>query len=364
MPTEPELKARISLDGSGWEAGMRQVQSSIKGFVGSLGEIKNLIATAFTVTAIAHQTQKVIEFGSKIHDLSVRFGISTDALQEFDYAARLTGSSLDSFVGAIRKLTVSQVEAVRDGGPLIKQFAALGVHIDDLKSKRPEEIFKQIAENIRAGNFSSEQFAALIKVMGRSADGILPAIREGLAGMAEELDRIGGKLGPDAIKHLDDYGDAWTRMTTKIRGAIAETVIAVGWFGRVTANALALAWARANNDIPAIEDAIVERTKLFPALFNKGPVKAQDPLMGLPDIENPGDLAKSKLDKVSAVRQQKESLIPFNSNINEMQRVGEFIGGPDRTLVSIQERALQKLDQIERNTGSGKVSGGGEVIFP
>jgi len=354
--TEAELKAKISLDSSSWQAGMTQVSSGLKKISGEFGAIKNQIASAFTVHALADQTRKVIEYGSKIHDLSARFGISTDALQEFDYAAKQTGTSLDSFVVAMRRLTVSQVGAVKDNDELRAQFEALGVSMSDLASKNPEQLFRQIAERIHAGGLSSEQFAAVIKIMGRSADEILPAMLQGFSDLATEAHNVGAVLQSDVIDKLDEAGDAMVRAGEKMKPVWANIAVgaadAVSWLQKMvqmTGLGAQAFYAKLTGDWDLYEGT-VEQIREITAPKKEG-VKAIQKSMLPIDMEQ----IKTKSERAASERQ-----LPADAQINQLQKIGAYVGGPDR-LLSVAERQLVTLRKIEENTA--KQSGSG-ITFP
>ncbi len=358
MPTEPELKAKISLDGSSWEAGMKQVSGGLKKLGGEFAGIKNLIAGAFTLTAIIDQTKAIVDYGSKIHDLSTRTGISTDALQEFDYAAKQTGSSLDAFVGALRRMTVSQVNAAKADGDLREGFQALGVSLSDLQSKNPEQLFRQIAEKIRTSDLNANQLAAIIQVMGRSADEILPAMKEGFTDMADEAHKIGAVLEEDVINKLDEAGDAMVRAGAKMKPV---------WANIATGAANAVVWLQRMVQLTGLGGVaayakLTGNKELFQA--------AQEEIQGIanPAEESPKSTKKGALPidfdqlKTKSASAKHERSISQELEVNSLQKIGAFVGGPDR-LVNLAERQLGTLMRIEQNTKPQGGLGGG-VVFP
>src|SRR5205809_1016960 len=57
------------------------------GFKGGFGGLGSSLAGALAGLGIGAEIKSVIEYGTKIEDLSRRFGVSTEALQKFGNAA-------------------------------------------------------------------------------------------------------------------------------------------------------------------------------------------------------------------------------------------------------------------------------------
>jgi len=168
--------------------------------------------------AVAH----LVEVGSQIKDLSERSGIAAEALQQFGYAAKLTGASTENFVNALR---IMQVNLTNNED----KFKRLGLSISELRGLKPEDQFLKVADAIKGIQDPAQQTAAAIDVFGRSATAILPAIKEGLSGLSQEAKDLGGVLGGDTVNAADALGDAGTRLNVAwegVKNQLAAVIVA------------------------------------------------------------------------------------------------------------------------------------------
>jgi len=98
-----ELRGSISLDGSGWESGINKVTHSLK----------DLALEAAGIYTITQAITKTVELGEKLIDTSRRIGVSVEALQEFTFAARQNGSSIENLITFIERLNSARIKMVR-----------------------------------------------------------------------------------------------------------------------------------------------------------------------------------------------------------------------------------------------------------
>lgn len=134
------------------------------------------------VVGIEEIGRRSIEAGERIENLSRRLGISTEAAQAWDNALLLSNSSLDSAVGFFEKLAMARKKADEGSSKEIDSFRKLGVSIEDLKSKRIEDIAAQIASAFESGD-AQALIADLRNIGGRGAGEMVTAFKSGLAEM-------------------------------------------------------------------------------------------------------------------------------------------------------------------------------------
>ena len=119
------------------KAKARTVGTEIKSALG--GEIGSRLAGIASVAAIGAGIDHAIEYASHINDLSQRIGISTDAVQEWDYALKQNGATIDAAASFFEKLAVARDKALKPGpeqDEMIRNFQKLGVEIANLKTDR------------------------------------------------------------------------------------------------------------------------------------------------------------------------------------------------------------------------------------
>lgn len=218
------LIAKLGLDISGYETGLKRAQSASSKFGRDAGSaIKNQLAGAISTGALIAATKATIDYASHITDLSDRVGISTTKLQEYSYAAKQTGGSVDDFAQAARRLAQAKFEAIKDPtGEAAKGFAQLGIAVKDLESLRIDGIVDKIGVAFRNAKDPQALLNAGFTTMGRGALPVIGAMRSGLGEMGDEAQRLGLVMGSNVVKSLDDAGDAMDRFKAKQMSALGK----------------------------------------------------------------------------------------------------------------------------------------------
>lgn len=227
------LLARAGLNTSGFDESIRHMAVSAKSLGSKLTKsIAAPFAGYFTFGALKSGVQSAIEYGGRINDLSSRTNIATDTLQEMDYWLKQNGGSLDSAVTGVTFLSKAMIDAAQNvKGDAAKAFEFFGVSIDNLASSRPEDIFKHVANMAGKLGDSAQKTDAILQLMGRGSMGMMPAFKAGFAESADEAHRLGLVIDKELIKKLDDLGDRFDQMFSKLMptlGAIGGFVADIG----------------------------------------------------------------------------------------------------------------------------------------
>lgn len=349
------IRGVISLNGSGFSAGVRKAQVEMAGLKRSFGELKNVIASGFIATA----AKNVIDYGSVIKDTATKLGISTTALQEFTYAAKLNGGSMEDVAGAFKELSKSRAEALANpGGKEANVFAQLGIDAKTLKGAKLEDLFTRVGEAIRTTNFGADELQIVNDLLGRSAGSLIPAFREGLGGLAQEAHRLGQVLDEDVVAKLDEAGDNIDQTLTRLKVGIGSLL---GWL-QSKANIAGTFWGTVSGKMSG---SFADTTKQgLGDRFNqwKEAIKA-----GL-DAVNKGEatsevvaprkrkefkpLDVSSNEKVQVQVQAQRSSMDRGVGVNEMQAIGAYVGSTER-MVTLLQKQVWHLASIDRKTNQG-----------
>ena len=139
----------------------------------------------------------VLQFGrlgDEVQKMSIRTGFSTESLSELRFAMEQAGTSIQGFEVGVRRMS-GFIEDAKDGlATSTDAMDKLGVSVDDLKGKSPEEAFFTLA-NAMAGIEDELTKAALAQdIFGRSGTQLLPLLAEGADGI-EKLRQEARDLG-------------------------------------------------------------------------------------------------------------------------------------------------------------------------
>jgi hypothetical protein len=113
------LVGKVSLDGSGYEHGLKNLEHAVGHVTHTL---KGLALEAFGIYGIEQAFQKTVEAAEKLVDTSRRLGVGIEALQEFGFAAKQNGADIEALTGFIEKLNATRINPKKFGS-----FAKLGI---------------------------------------------------------------------------------------------------------------------------------------------------------------------------------------------------------------------------------------------
>jgi septal ring factor EnvC (AmiA/AmiB activator) len=152
-------------------AGLKKIKDAVKG-VGSyvLGAVKNAAS-----------------FGRGMSAMSEKTGISTEVLQKFSAAARITEVQIETFTKAYSKSIKSMDAAASSGGKMADTFRNLGVDVKDSagKFRDSQEVFWETIDALKNMDNETERNAAAMQIFGKSAMELNPIIMRGSEGFLE-----------------------------------------------------------------------------------------------------------------------------------------------------------------------------------
>jgi len=225
---------------------MNDVSAKVKG---SFGDVSRVVGTAMTGAGLAitgFATAAIYDFvetGSAINDMALRTGMGVEALQEFGYAAGLSGGSMDDVEKAAKKMSqvifeageeakaagAKQQEAWAKGstevitatGSYTQALATLGLSYAQLKDMKPEDQFTTIGFALADVSNATDRAALAQQMFGRGGMTLLPMLSEGRAGfaaMADEAKRLGLIMDAESVAAADKLGDELGKLKAGMRG--------------------------------------------------------------------------------------------------------------------------------------------------
>ena len=165
---------------------------------------------------------KTVETAGALNDTSVALGVTTDAIQELGYAAKLNGSSVEGMSDGLRKLSINMAAAASGSEEAAQTFRKLGVQITaNGKLREADEVFGDLAEKFKAMPDGARKVATAVALFGKSGAALIPTLqagRDGLAELRQEARELGIVLDKDTIAAGDDLGDTWDKLKAAADG--------------------------------------------------------------------------------------------------------------------------------------------------
>jgi len=221
------LKAKVGLDTGGFDAGIKRMKTKADAFIAKtnkqlkrpdglsrVGPFAALASIPIVGSVLAGAAKKTLpaEEASRIRDESKKIGVSTTTFQELQYAAKQSGGSIQDVGKAFKALSLRQQDAIRGNKEYTEAFARYGVTVDELKAKKPQELFALISKQVEDGVNKANELADVQRLLGKSGTELLPTMQAGLGAAMTEAARIGAPLSPEQIKKYSDMGDQMTKI--------------------------------------------------------------------------------------------------------------------------------------------------------
>lgn len=219
------LLAKLGLDGTAFETGLKRSQSLAKG-IGR--EISGSLAGMFAVDKLAEFGSRAIETAGKLNDLSTRLGVSVEFLQEMQYAAEQSGASLEDVAGAVEKISIARMKALAGDQTTIENFAKMGVSMQQIKELGGEGLFKAFGKRFESGIDPQKLIGPFRELAGRGAGALIPAMSEGLDKSAQQARNLGLVMSNEVVASLDDFNDRVDIMKKGLETGIGGLVAKMG----------------------------------------------------------------------------------------------------------------------------------------
>lgn len=214
-------------------SGLDGADKKVDGFIGQLRQLGAVLAGGALVQGIRSFVQSTADAFDEINDSSERLQISTQTLQEWRYAAKLSGAEAGAFEAGIGAFTRA-LRGVDEGakGP-IQALKKLGINAKDSKGEIGtfEDLLPGIADGLAKLPNDTERAGVAMKLFGKAGLQLLPLLSKGSAGIEElkkEFKELGGGAGDEALASAAEYNDELDRMDvtmTALKGEILHAVL-------------------------------------------------------------------------------------------------------------------------------------------
>lgn len=166
--------------------------------------------------------QRSVEAGDRIAKTAQKLGMGAEAYQELAYAAKLAGVEQEDFSAAMTQFTRRLGEVNAKGTEGEKTLGKLGLSMEDIRGKTPDEALKIVADRLMAIQDPMQRNAVLMELFGRSGVQMAVMLQGGsaeLAAMAQEARRLGFVIDNETLKKTEAASDELDRISQALRAA-------------------------------------------------------------------------------------------------------------------------------------------------
>lgn len=185
--------------------------------------------------ALVDCTVDAAAFADEVLTASSVTSLSTDRVQELQYASELLDVSFDTVSGALGRLTNNLDEAATGTGSAAEAYAALGVEVTDSAGnlRDSEDVFWDAIEALGNVANETERDALAMEIFGKSARDLNPLIeagRDNFEGLAEQAHEVGYVMSEDTLDAFGEFDDALQQLktgTTAAKNALGTVLLPV-----------------------------------------------------------------------------------------------------------------------------------------
>lgn len=216
--------------------------------------------------ALADTVKDSAAYADNILTLSTNTGIAAETLQEYQYMAELTDTSLETITGSMAKLIRNMQNAKNGTGNAAAAFAAMGVSVTDANGelRDNEEVFTEVIDKLGKMRNETQRDAYAMDIFGKSAQDLNSLIavgKDGIAAFAKEAHDMGYVLDEETLASLGAVDDALQRLDNfmtmiknTIGAALAPAVMELA--DSLQAWAQSVDWDQVGQDVAEVGGAI------------------------------------------------------------------------------------------------------------
>ena len=200
--------------GEAAEAAGEMAVAAFEAVVAAAAAVTTAIVAAGTAigSAMVTATMDTASLADELLTMSSTTGLSTDTLQELNYASELLDVSTDTVTGSMTKLLKTMSSAADGSSSAMEKFESLGISIYDAEGniRSTEDVFWEAIDTLGQFESETERDMASMELFGKSARELNPLIEAGsdtfreLADEAREVGYVMDGETLDAFGALDD----------------------------------------------------------------------------------------------------------------------------------------------------------------
>lgn len=214
----------LKIDEKSWAKGDAFLSAVKTGFAA--------LVAGFGLAQVQEMIAGVADLADAATKTASKLGITAEAVQELNYAAKLSNIESGQFEKGLLKLGKGLDDIRRKGqGPAADALRSLGIKFSELKDEGLDANLERIAIAFQQMPDGPKKSAAAMALFGDELGGrMIPLLnggQEGLVALREEAQRLGIVVSDEAAKRFEEFNDAQTRIAETWRGLKVQVVTAL-----------------------------------------------------------------------------------------------------------------------------------------
>ena len=199
---------------------LQKTNKAFSNFRGTLLRVAGVIGFGALV-------KSTLESSDKIQKLSIRLGVSTEALSEYQHVAALAGVEFGALTMSWQKMIKNVGDAASGTGEAKDALIALGVSVTDLNQMSVDKQFEALADAISKVESPVKKAQAAMDIFGTRGIEVIQMMEDGAAGMIifrEEAKALGLSLSRDAADQAANFNDELHKLKMSMRGLMLQVM--------------------------------------------------------------------------------------------------------------------------------------------
>ena len=343
MPFGPAIIATTGLDTSGLKAGAAQAEGVVLSFTQrTAGLFKDLgssitqsLVAGFGVYQLISFAREALQSAAQLTNLSRELGVSTEAIQAFDRAMRLTGGTSEQAQKVWERARDALDQLASGEAKATEEFAALGLSAQDFVGLNLEESLEKIAQGYVKNEQTAGAYNAVLEIIGkRGGPQALQALKElgaeGLDPLEQKMGGADGQALQSLAKALIDIKDFALDAKNAFIDLFGYVAAGARKFGVDAAVSFGFAKGLSDDELSQI------------VVGGNEPDQPKNPAI----TENPKDVAKDEAEQAKQDEEAARNAIRINEQEANRQ---------EREAVA----AARLASTVERRTGAGEAAPAG-----
>lgn len=196
----------------------------------SLGGELTLLIGAFAAAAaaivevekaLANLTLEQAAAAGEIQDVAMQTGLSTEAVQRYQYACDMIGVSFDTVASSQAKMIRSMADVQSGSETATATWNQLGIEVmnADGSLRDAQEVFLEVIDVLSQIENATQRDAVSMEIFGRSAQDLNPLIVQGtdaFQALCDEASKVGAVLTDVQLEALAGVDDALIRFNERL----------------------------------------------------------------------------------------------------------------------------------------------------
>lgn len=255
----PELKGKLSLDISNWNASIEAAKKSSKVLEDKIKNLKKLgqsfaITGAAMTATVGLMTKSFITAAARIDDTSKALQLTAKSFQNLSYAASQTGNDITSISMGIKTLSKVVTKANEGNVEYQKTFQEIGISYKELLRLSPEKQFEKVGQALNNISSPTKRVAVSMELFGRSGATLIETASK-MSQLSDEAQRLGIIIDNEVIEAGDTLNDRFSTINQQISALNAN-------IGASLAPALLSLTSKISNVIASIIEFVKNHKKL------------------------------------------------------------------------------------------------------